>query len=596
MSPADDPQRPTTSEATWPRVGEQLAFDPPLEVEVSLPAEPGSRRYLTRSDTGVSYELHVFDRDDHPSLLHRERAREALATGVLLPHTTEQLHGLTAHVTQLPDVPTLYDGLVEAITYRDTTSALRIVQRWIGPLLDFLEDHLHMGVFFGGLDPRDTIIDTDGTCRLRRPPQFYGIDEGPAPPGLRSPVEGFSAPEVYGHCGGRLDPRTDVFFVGVTLYYLLARVAPIAEASDPMHRLPPANIFHEDVPGELSAVARRAASPIPGRRYRNVVEMRDALTVALDTIDRRANEPSQQLQLDVGHELHIGVLKGQYAPTNQDDLFLAYHGDSQVGLFVVTDGVSISEYGSGDLASTCVRQASLETWHAIANGAYGEIMSDGATLEPGDLWPKLPADDAGRRTMVRRLLDNANRRIAERIHRDIPEFTAPAEGIMAATAVVVVLERDQALLGWIGDSRIYLVRDGHLATLNTEHSLEMQLLRLGRTPTAAREAPAARALVRCVGEFRKDGTRLSPVALQPEFRTLRILPGDTLVMCSDGVPDYGGIDEEAAEQSIMEIVEAAPGAPWAAFELMVLPNRGGGGDNVSCIVLRFDRPGAGYGV
>ena len=51
--------------------------------------------------------------------------------------------------------------------------------------------------------------------------------------------------------------------------------------------------------------------------------------------------------------------------------------------------------------------------------------------------------------------------------------------------------------------------------------------------------------------------------------------------------DYAGIDEEAAETAILEAVESAPDMASAAFELMVLANRGGGGDNISCIVLRF---------
>ena len=60
------------------------------------------------------------------------------------------------------------------------------------------------------------------------------------------------------------------------------------------------------------------------------------------------------------------------------------------------------------------------------------------------------------------------------------------------------------------------------------------------------------------------------------------------MLCSDGIVDYADFDEEGAEQQILEIVEGAVGARWAAFDLMVAANRGGGGDNISCIVLAFD--------
>ena len=92
----------------------------------------------------------------------------------------------------------------------------------------------------------------------------------------------------------------------------------------------------------------------------------------------------------------------------------------------------------------------------------------------------------------------------------------------------------------------------------------------------------------CVGEFKKDSEgRLVPVPVQPQLTELHLLPGDTIVLCSDGIPDYGGVDEEDAERKIQSLVEGAFSAPKAAFDLISLANQGGGGDNLSCIVLRF---------
>jgi serine/threonine protein phosphatase PrpC len=186
------------------------------------------------------------------------------------------------------------------------------------------------------------------------------------------------------------------------------------------------------------------------------------------------------------------------------------------------------------------------------------------------------------------MLDAANRRIADLIHGEMPRFPGPPEGIMASTAVGAILDGNAVTIFSIGDSRAYLIRGGTIASLMIDDDLTTQLLRLGRAPSVARQVPAGGALIRCVGEFEKgDDDRLVPVPLQPGFRELSVLPGDWLVLCSDGIPDYGGIDEEEAEENIRRAVESAPGAPWAAFELMVLANRGGGGDNISCIVLHF---------
>ena len=54
---------------------------------------------------------------------------------------------------------------------------------------------------------------------------------------------------------------------------------------------------------------------------------------------------------------------------------------------------------------------------------------------------------------------------------------------------------------------------------------------------------------------------------------------------------YAGIDEEHTEEIMRTAVEAAPDPRWAAFDLMVAANRGGGGDNISCIVVEVDAVG-----
>ena len=162
---------------------------------------------------------------------------------------------------------------------------------------------------------------------------------------------------------------------------------------------------------------------------------------------------------------------------------------------------------------------------------------------------------------------------------------------MAATAVGLLLEHNRAILTYIGDSRIYLVRNGHIVAVTVDHNLSTQLIRMGRPPVFARNVPRAKALVRCVGDFDwSESGELIPMPLACEFFELTLLPGDKLVLCSDGIVDYAATDEEGAELLIREIVEQASGSRWAAFDLMVAANRGGGGDNIACIVLGFEEP------
>lgn len=589
----------------WPQAGDRLDGGArPLYLRAGL-CEPGveggrgsGRRFVAEDDDGLRFEVLV---TEDPAALD-ERASHAAALGRYgLPVSWRGRVGeLHYAAIELTAGVAITDVIGAAVAEREQNDALVLIEDWVLPLARAVADLHGQGVIIGAIDPTEVFVEPGGGCVFRWPPVVHPRAAAPLPPRRRRVYRGFSAPELHGRCGGEVGATADVFFVGLVLYYLLARIAPLHEAAHSSERLPAPHIYHGDVPAEVAAVARRAASPIPARRYPDGQALLATLEAAVATVRRRAATKYGPIAVDVGHELHIGVLKGQYSPQNQDDLFLAYHVDSSIGLFVVSDGVSISEYGSGDIASSCVRQEALNGWRVILDGHLGEGDPDdsvdgtdetlaGAGL--GEPEPALPVSYEGRCSFLASMLDAANRRIGQLVAQEVPHFPGQPEGIMAATAITALLEGNRVTFSSIGDSRIYLIRDGHISQLNVDHDLATQLLRLGRAPSVARSFPAAGALIRCVGEFDKDADhRLVPVPLQPEFVEMTLMPGDTILLCSDGIPDYAGFDEEDAEIKMLDRVDTAPGAPWAAFELMVLANRGGGGDNISCIVLRFHEP------
>lgn len=599
----------------WPATGAELTTrGSVLRLSAPLPHLGDFRRFLSVDADERRYEVLVTRKSGSDEVSRRTEARAVLGDRALPPAWASDEGALRYTVTELPQLPTVADGLGRLIADRDHPGAdpVSAVRRWVWPVVAMLGEIHDAGRFCALLSPSELFIREDGACLFRDPATTHDLADAPVEPGLRRAVPGFSAPEVLGRCGGGLDARTDVFFGGIVLYYALARIPPLEEAGRADTRLPSPHIYTSGLPPELVAVARRATSPLPERRYSNAGELASALQWALEMARARDEAPQRRLQLDIGHELHVGVLKGQYAPKNQDDLFLAYDGKMQVGLFVVSDGVSIAEYGSGDLASACVREQALDAWSVDVQAGLHQTHLPGTAPDEEPTVPLDTTEDTSdwapvagpgtdecalqystetRRALLRRMLDAANGRIAERIHEDYPVFHPPPEGIMGATALGLLLDGNRGTFCAIGDSRIYLVRDGHISPLNIDHDLATQLLRMGRTPTAVEQVPAGAALIRCVGEFDKDANnRLIPVPLQPEFRDMRLLPGDTIVLCSDGIPDYAGHDEEDAESRIRAAVEAAPDAPWAAFELMVAANRGGGGDNISCVVLMFGPP------
>ena len=133
-----------------------------------------------------------------------------------------------------------------------------------------------------------------------------------------------------------------------------------------------------------------------------------------------------------------------------------------------------------------------------------------------------------------------------------------------------------------------------LKVLDSKHTQAFLLACITRlnsqkqSPTQAQQSPSSSALVHCIGEFTKDAeSKLVASQLTPQLREIRLLPGDQILLCSDGLPDYSGIDEADAEEKMKKCVEESFNVHHAAFELISLANRGGGGDNLSCIVLKF---------
>jgi len=457
------------------------------------------------------------------------------------------------------------------------------------PLLRLLERIHAAGLTLGALHPEHLCVEGSAEGPRARPRWALDLLAQRRPLSMSSAEHlahlGYSPPESYGHFHAAPGAEADVFSVGMWLFYALTGSPPLHEARRPSHRLPSPSVYHPCLSPELVAVVRRATSPSPRRRYADAAALRGALRWAVRCAARRAAKRSAALHVEVGHDIHVGLLKGQYNPTNQDDIFLGYQPETERGLFVVTDGVSISEHGSGDIASGYVRQASFEAWEALSSAPT--TQEDEETLSEVSLSSLQRGTGLSPRVLTD-LLNEANRRIGEHVSATQPVFRGPPEGIMAATAVIALLEGDSALLASMGDSRIYLIRDGHICSLMVDDDLATHLMQLGQTPSQASQAPSSAALVNCVGEFKKSAEGgLVPVPVHPQLTLLRLLPGDTLLLCSDGIPDYAGLDEEDAERRMLAAVEGAFSAPKAAFDLIALANAGGGGDNISCVVLRL---------
>jgi PPM family protein phosphatase len=211
---------------------------------------------------------------------------------------------------------------------------------------------------------------------------------------------------------------------------------------------------------------------------------------------------------------------------------------------------------------------------AVADGMggaqAGEVASKlaAAALEDTDPGGVRNIDD------IVELIQEANRRVHARSTED------PATSGMGTTMTVALVENGQVMIGHVGDSRAYRVRDGKLEQLTEDHSLVNELLKSGKlSPEEAEVHPQRSVITRAVGTDPDVDVETYPV----EARA-----GDLFVLCSDGLTDM------VAENDILSILERhRDDRGNGARALIQAANRGGGEDNITVVVFEIADDAAG---
>jgi serine/threonine protein phosphatase PrpC len=143
---------------------------------------------------------------------------------------------------------------------------------------------------------------------------------------------------------------------------------------------------------------------------------------------------------------------------------------------------------------------------------------------------------------------------------------------MGTTAVVLLTRGDKGWMASVGDSRLYLARDGKLYQLSTDHNFLNEAVAQGlMTSEQAAESPHGHVLTRAVG------TQPSVCA---DMLLFDILPGDTFLLCSDGLHEYTRDPQELCGLLSAERLAEIPG------RLVEKALEGGGHDNITALVVR----------
>jgi PPM family protein phosphatase len=158
---------------------------------------------------------------------------------------------------------------------------------------------------------------------------------------------------------------------------------------------------------------------------------------------------------------------------------------------------------------------------------------------------------------------------------------------MGSTCATAWIIGDRLYTGYVGDSRIYLMRGARIQQLTIDHTWVQEAIEKGIiTPEMAREHPNVHVIRRYLG---------SPVPPDPDFRMIlfdgegahhpennqgvRLQPNDVILLCSDGLTDLVWNDE------ILEMVRLKPSMKEATRALVDLANERGGHDNITVILI-----------
>ena len=256
---------------------------------------------------------------------------------------------------------------------------------------------------------------------------------------------------------------------------------------------------------------------------------------------------TEEIRIEVAGETNVGRKRNH----NEDNFALM----PEFGLYVVADGMG--GHASGEVASK------------MSIDALREFLSDTAE-DPEKTWPyKMDRSKGYEENRLITGVKLANLRIYETAQRE-----AGKRG-MGTTFVGLYAAENGVYIAHVGDSRCYRFREGKLEPMTEDHSLLNDYIKMKRlTPEEIEAFPHKNVIVRALGM--KDTVKVDTRFEIPE-------PGDTFLLCSDGLAGGPATDEE-----IEEVLRDSDGdIKLTTSRLIEKANENGGPDNITAVLVRW---------
>lgn len=230
---------------------------------------------------------------------------------------------------------------------------------------------------------------------------------------------------------------------------------------------------------------------------------------------------------------------GKIRAVNEDSFFVSEIGNSGALLAVVADGMG--GHNAGEVASA-------ETVNTLKDS--------------------IVETDIPTKKLLLQAIDCANNSVYK-----MSKQTPTLHG-MGTTVTACVIENDKVTAAQVGDSRLYLIRDGKITQITKDHSLVEMLLESGEiTKEDAKHHPQKNVITRAIGINNSVETDIYEFLLKKE---------DILLLCSDGLVNM------VEDEKILSIITSSEDFSALSDALVKEAEAAGGHDNITVVLIKFD--------
>jgi PPM family protein phosphatase len=225
--------------------------------------------------------------------------------------------------------------------------------------------------------------------------------------------------------------------------------------------------------------------------------------------------------------------------------------DQTLGLYVVCDGMGGGN--AGEVASALAVER-IQT-HLVEAARRADLPLVG----PCDATVSAPANR----------LASAIRAANEAVHRE--SWSRPDYAGMGTTVVAALILEEVLTIAHVGDSRLYLIRNGTIQALTTDHSwVAEQILKGFITEEEAERSPRRNIVTKALGIESSVDVELTEVPVKS---------GDMLLLCSDG------LTRGVHPNDILHTLSGSEDLPAMSDRLIVMANEAGGDDNTTVVIV-----------